>query len=75
MKYVEIITGKVMMNIIGNWLQGCTILRNICAHRGRLFNRQITFSLRLGKKNKQIFKERGIFQSIRLQSSCLLILS
>lgn len=52
--------GKINDEYIGNWLQGCTILRNICAHRGRLFNRQIPFSLRLGKKDKLIFKNNGI---------------
>lgn len=52
--------GKINDEYIGNWLQGCTILRNICAHRGRLFNRQIPFSLRLSKKDKQIFKNDGI---------------
>ena len=52
--------GKINDEYIGNWLQGCTILRNICAHRGRLFNRQIPFSLRLSKKDKQIFKDCGI---------------
>ena len=52
--------GKINDEYIGNWLQGCTILRNICAHRGRLYNRQIPFSLRLGKKDKQFSKESGI---------------
>lgn len=33
--------GKINEAYIGNWLQGCTILRNICAHRGRIYNRQI----------------------------------
>ena len=52
--------GKINDEYIGNWLQGCTILRNICAHRGRQFNRQIPFSLRLGKNDKLIFKNNGI---------------
>ena len=52
--------GKINDEYIGNWLQGCTILRNICAHRGRLYNRQIPFSLRLGRKDKQIFIGKGI---------------
>lgn len=52
--------GKINDEYIGNWLQGCTILRNICAHRGRLFNRQIPFSLRLGNNDKQIFKNNNI---------------
>ena len=52
--------GKINDEYIGNWLQGCTILRNICAHRGRIFNRQIPFSLRLSGKDKQIFKNNGM---------------
>ncbi|MBE7065683.1 MAG: hypothetical protein E7384_07740 [Ruminococcaceae bacterium] len=52
--------GKINDDYIGNWLQGCTILRNICAHRGRLYNRQIPFSLRMGKKDKRFFLEHGI---------------
>lgn len=52
--------GKINDKYIANWLQGCTILRNICAHRGRLFNRQIPFSIRLGKQDKQIFKESNV---------------
>ena len=52
--------GKINDEYIANWLQGCTILRNICAHRGRLFNRQIPFSIRLGKQDKQIFKESNV---------------
>ena len=52
--------GIINDSYIGNWLQGCTILRNICAHRGRLFNRQIPLTIRLGKRDKQIFKENKI---------------
>lgn len=52
--------GKIKADYIGNWLQGCTILRNICAHRGRLFNRQIPFSLRLNKKDKAILSDNNI---------------
>jgi len=52
--------GKINDTYIGNWLQGCTILRNICAHRGRLYNRQIPFSLRLDKKDRRMLQENGI---------------
>lgn len=52
--------GKINDVYISNWLQGCTILRNICAHRGRIFNRQIPFSLRLSKNDKLIFKNNGM---------------
>lgn len=52
--------GKINDEYIGNWLQGCTILRNICAHRGRLYNRQIPFSMRIGKKDKQIYLNQNI---------------
>ena len=52
--------GKINDEYIGNWLQGCTILRNICAHRGRIYNRQIPFTLRLGKADKKIFHDNHI---------------
>ncbi len=52
--------GKINDSYICNWLQGCTILRNICAHRGRLYNRQIPFSIRLGKRDKETFQNNGI---------------
>ena len=52
--------GKINDEYIGNWLQGFTILRNICAHRGRLYNRQIPFTLRLGKRDKKIFQDNHI---------------
>lgn len=41
---------------VENWLQGFVILRNICAHRGRLYNRYISFSPRLSPKDKKLFK-------------------
>ena len=52
--------GLINESYIGNWLQGCTILRNICAHRGRLFNRHIPFSIKLSNKDKQLFKNKDI---------------
>lgn len=52
--------GVIGDKYISNWLQGCTILRNICAHRGRLFNRPIPFSLKLGKGDKQFFNKNNI---------------
>ena len=45
---------------IENWLQGFVILRNICAHRGRLYNRYITFSPKLSKKDKKLFKDSNL---------------
>lgn len=51
--------GKIKDLYIGNWLQGCTILRNICAHRGRLFNRQIPFSLRFSSKDKKLLTQNN----------------
>ena len=32
---------------ISNWLHGLSVIRNICAHRGRLYNRNITIKLKL----------------------------
>ncbi|MCR5742978.1 MAG: Abi family protein [Lachnospiraceae bacterium] len=45
---------------ISNWLHCCTILRNICAHRARLYNRPLPISVLLGKRDKKIFKENNI---------------
>lgn len=51
--------GLISEDYIGNWLQGLTILRNICAHRGRIYNRYINFSMPLSNKDKKKFKESG----------------
>lgn len=52
--------GKIGGNYIENWLQGFTILRNICAHRGRIYNREIQFSLKLQKKDRQLLIDSGL---------------
>jgi len=52
--------GLINDSYIGNWLQACTILRNICAHRGRLFNRKIPFSIKLDNKDKRFLRKKGI---------------
>jgi len=38
-----------------NWLQGFVDLRNICAHRGRLYNRYLPFSTDLSRLDKLLF--------------------
>ena len=45
---------------IENWLQGFVVLRNICAHRGRLYNRYITFAPRLSAKDKKLFNSNNL---------------
>jgi abortive infection bacteriophage resistance protein len=45
---------------IENWLHGLVILRNICAHRGRLYNRYISFAPRLSPKDKKLFKNNNL---------------
>lgn len=52
--------GLIKESYIVNWLQGMTILRNICAHRGRLYNRYITFGLKLSNKDKKLFSVNGV---------------
>lgn len=47
--------GRIGKDYIENWLQGFTILRNICAHRGRLYNREIPFGLKLQSRDKKLF--------------------
>lgn len=45
---------------IENWLQGFVVLRNICAHRGRLYNRYITFTPKLSPKDKKLFRDNNL---------------
>ncbi|MGL4847795.1 MAG: Abi family protein [Clostridium sp.] len=45
---------------IENWLRGFVILRNICAHRGRLYNRYISFSPKFSQKDKRYLRGKGI---------------
>ena len=43
-----------------NWLHGLVILRNICAHRGRLFNRPFPYAIKLSKQDTQMVFERNL---------------
>lgn len=52
--------GPIRPEYISNWMHACTILRNICAHRGRLFNRSIPFSLKLSSKDKKIIQNNNM---------------
>lgn len=52
--------GKISKEYIENWLQGFTILRNICAHRGRVYNKNINFALKLSNKDKKLFNNSGL---------------
>ena len=45
---------------IENWLQAFVVLRNICAHRGRLYNRYITFAPKISNKDKKLFKKNNL---------------
>lgn len=46
-----------------NWLQGFAILRNICAHRGRLYNRYFTFTPKLSRVDNILFDSNGLNQN------------
>ena len=52
--------GLIKADYIENWLQGLTILRNICAHRGRIYYRNIHFSVKLSTKDKWFFATNGL---------------
>ena len=45
---------------IDNWLQAFVILRNICAHRGRIYNRYIPFTPKLSSKDKKLLRENNL---------------
>lgn len=51
---------KIPYRYIDNWLQALNILRNICAHRGRLYNRYITYSPNLSTQDKKMLKSHGL---------------
>ena len=51
---------SIPYNYVENWLQGFVILRNICAHRGRLYNRYISFSPKLSRKDKNLFRDNSL---------------
>jgi abortive infection bacteriophage resistance protein len=52
--------GLIGEDYIKNWLQAFTILRNICAHRGRIYNREIPFGIKLPEKDKKLLKKYGL---------------
>jgi len=50
---------------IQNWLHGLVVLRNICAHRGRLYNRPLSIKPRLSNKDKKLgIKNNLVFVQI-----------
>lgn len=51
---------KITPQYIENWLQAFSILRNICAHRGRLYNRFINFSIKLSGKDIKRLKSDNL---------------
>jgi len=51
---------SIPCDYIENWLHGFVVLRNICAHRGRLYNRYITFTPKLSGKDKDLFRNNNL---------------
>lgn len=45
------------MKYLGNWLHCFSLLRNICAHYGRLYNTQPTPAIRLGQRTLKEYTE------------------
>ena len=45
--------------IIENWLEGLVVLRNLCAHHARLFNRGIVYSPSFSSEDNNFFEEQG----------------
>lgn len=50
---------------LGSWLHSLATLRNICAHYGRLYNREFSISPKLFKEDKKnILREKTLYQMI-----------
>ena len=45
---------RIPADYIQNWLRALVIIRNICAHRGRLYNRPIANKPKLSKQDNQL---------------------
>lgn len=45
---------EIKYDYIQNWLHGLVILRNICAHRGRLYNRPMSIKPKISNKDKKL---------------------
>ncbi len=46
-------------NYITNWMRCLAILRNICAHRARLYNRNFSIGVSFSEKDKKFFRQIG----------------
>lgn len=51
--------GGIRYTTITNWLEGLVVLRNLCAHHARLFNRGITFVPKFSSEDINYFVEQG----------------
>ena len=45
---------------IAGWLHSLTVLRNVCAHRGRLYNRNLAIPVSFAKEDRQSLNEQGV---------------
>ena len=48
------------IGFLRNWLHAASILRNLCAHQGRLFNRSINFAVSFLREDMKIFNTYAI---------------
>lgn len=51
---------NIPVRYLKNWLHAATIIRNICAHQGRLFNRKVPYAILYSKKDRKIFNKNDI---------------
>jgi abortive infection bacteriophage resistance protein len=55
---------KVPYYYLESWLQTLAYVRNVCAHYGRLYNKELTFKTMLFKEEKSLFNNKRIFSAI-----------
>ncbi len=67
--------GTKAHDILGNLLHCITILRNICAHGGRLYNRMFIMKPKLSSEQKQLLlkDDQGVIQNNKLFSYVIVI--
>lgn len=57
---------------ISTWLHSLSTLRNICAHHGRLYNKKLTVTPKLYKKDKQLgIENNALFSNIYVMGKLL----
>ena len=70
-KHIAITYYNVPYPYLESWLQTLSNVRNVCAHYGRLYNKQLTFKPRLFKEEIKQFSNRYTYAAIYITERLL----